>query len=1450
MLSKRLLFLSKLSDSQGRRTAIKRTARRADKIRKPGSCRCALETLEDRLLLSATPVATPTFINNGRVSAPGTASPTISKAVQPDQVAPLEPDQMEAAYGVNLITFGSIQGTGKGQTIAIVDAYNDPTIVTDADSFSSEFGLPQFNGSGQPTLQVLNENGGTNLSQVPDSSPGGWDVEESLDVEWAHSMAPQANIILFEANSNGDDLYTAEATAADTAGVSAVSNSWSSGEYSQELQLDSIFKTPTGHQGVTFLASTGDDGTPAGYPAYSPNVVAVGGTSLYIDESGSYLGESGWSGSGGGISQYETQPAFQAGAVNGTSTQFRTAPDISLDADPDTGVYVLDSYAGGWYSVGGTSLSCPMMAGLIADANQGRVLNGLTTLNGATQTLPALYTLSSADFHDETTGNNGLQAGPGYDLVTGIGSPVANDLVTALADYQSSPPATVSAPLTANALENGQLQFSGASINVTDAAASSTSDSLSLAVSDGTLELGSTAGLSFVSGGNGASSMTVTGTLSSINTALNGLTYTPFAGYVGSDFLQVSAYDAKDGQTGWATINLTVNPATAPIVSVPSLVATSKNHSYSFSGSVVVADSAASGASDSLSLWVDNGDLALGSTTGLTFTSGHNNSTSMTVNGTLANLEAALVGLVYTPNSGFTGSDWLQVSVDNSHDFLSDSATTVISVMPTPSVVAPQSATVIENASYTFSGTAIELEDPAASGTSDSLTLSAADGSLTLASTSGLTIGSGANGSSSITVTGTLANLNAAVQGLVYAPNTGFLGADSLQISLDDSGNGETASSSVAISVVARPSVTAPGYASVTENSSYTFNGSIVLADLSAATGSDSLALSVADGKLTLASTTGITVNSGANGSSSMTVTGTLANLNAAVNGLIYAPKTAYVGSDGLIISYKDLGDNQTASNTVAITINALGAPIISAPTAATTNEDVSYTFSAGSISVTDAGASGSSDSLAISVADGKLTLGSTSGLTFSSGSNGSSSMTATGTLANLNAALGGLVYVPNSGYFGSDSLSISVNDPLDSLTGKSSVALTINPVPTVSVPAVADVTGNTPFTFPGGLISVTDPSASGTSDSLMLSVADGTLTLGSTTGLTFGPGSNGSSSMTITGTLANLNAAVNGLIYTPTSGYTGPDSLQISLKDSGDNVNAAASVAITVGTFPPPGVAAPSTATLNENGSFTFSGTISATDTVAAGTSDSLTLSVTNGKLTLGSTTGLLFGTGSNGASSMTVTGTLANLNAALVGLVYTPTSGYSGHDSLKISVNDSNDDQSSSGTVAIAVDPFATAPATASILENSTYAFSSSGSDPIALTDGASAGVSESLTLTVLHGKLTLASTAGLTFTAGSNGSSSMTVKGTLANLNAALNGLVYAPQTNYTGSDTLSISFADSLDNLSGSASVALTIAFKKILAPVPALANAAVMPAEQDPDATQWAGVTAAVELLNG
>jgi subtilase family serine protease len=388
------------------------------------------EALESRQLLSTTATSTP---NLSQI----TAQPNV-------QVLPLAisgptgytPQQIQNAYGVNQITFsgGKVAGNGAGETIAIVTAYNDPNINTDLAAFDKQYGLSA------PASLTIDNLGAT-------TTDPGWALETSLDVEWAHSVAPGANIVLVEAPSDSlSALFSAVNYARYQPRVSVVSMSWGTTEFSGESAYDSIFTTPAGHTGVTFVAASGDSSAWYGpmYPSVSPNVLAVGGTTLTLAAGSTYGSETGWSGSTGGFSgldsnwwTYELEPSYQTATLQavGLSYGVRTTPDVSFNADPNTGVPVYDSvpYSGqsGWFQVGGTSAATPAWAGLVAIANQGLATGAKGSLSD-TQAQTDLYALPSSYFHDITTGSNGYSATPGYDLVTGLGSPKAKLVIAGI----------------------------------------------------------------------------------------------------------------------------------------------------------------------------------------------------------------------------------------------------------------------------------------------------------------------------------------------------------------------------------------------------------------------------------------------------------------------------------------------------------------------------------------------------------------------------------------------------------------------------------------------------------------------------------------------------------------------------------------------------------------------------------------------------------------------------------------------------------------------------------------------------------------------------------------------------------------------------------------------------------------------------------------------------------
>jgi len=303
--------------------------------------------------------------------------------------------------------------TGGANTIVIVDAFDYPTALNDFNVFSTQFGLPRETStdvlaSSNTVFQVVYANG-----RKPRANCG-WAQEAALDIEWAHAMAPGAKIVLVEAATNSFvDLFAAVDVASTIPGAKEVSMSWGGSEFSSEASND--FHFPSGN-GIVYFASSGDTGGASIYPSASPFVVAAGGTHVNTNSSGAFVSETGWSGSGGGPSKYEPRPAYQNGFVVGAS---RGIPDISSDADPNTGVAVYDSTRcqgfSGWLVFGGTSVSSPCLAGMVnVSGGHADTTAALTFIYG-----------HSTSFRDITSGKAGtFNCTIGWDFVTGLGSPV------------------------------------------------------------------------------------------------------------------------------------------------------------------------------------------------------------------------------------------------------------------------------------------------------------------------------------------------------------------------------------------------------------------------------------------------------------------------------------------------------------------------------------------------------------------------------------------------------------------------------------------------------------------------------------------------------------------------------------------------------------------------------------------------------------------------------------------------------------------------------------------------------------------------------------------------------------------------------------------------------------------------------------------------------------------
>ncbi len=338
------------------------------------------------------------------------------------------PADLQAAYQLPSSTGGS------GQTIAIVDAYDLPTAEADLATYRAQYGLPACTSAGG-CFRKVNQDGGT----TPPAADASWGQEIALDLDMVSAACPKCSILLVEANDAGMyNLGTAENTAV-ALGATAVSNSWGGGEWSSESAADSVFFN---HPGVAITASAGDAGYGIEYPAASPNVIAVGGTSLSATAGARGYSESVWSGTGSGCSVYEAKPAWQtdSGCAN------RSVVDVSADADPATGVAVYDSTANGsqsgWMVFGGTSAAAPLVAGAYE-------LAGVTSpADVPAQTLYA----NPSSFFDVTSGSNGTCAvtylctgAVGYDGPTGLGTP------DGVSGFDPAPPVIQVAPVAPDA---------------------------------------------------------------------------------------------------------------------------------------------------------------------------------------------------------------------------------------------------------------------------------------------------------------------------------------------------------------------------------------------------------------------------------------------------------------------------------------------------------------------------------------------------------------------------------------------------------------------------------------------------------------------------------------------------------------------------------------------------------------------------------------------------------------------------------------------------------------------------------------------------------------------------------------------------------------------------------------------------------------------------------------
>ncbi len=423
--------------------------------------------------------------NPTALAADGTAV-TVAPMAAGTVVSVYSPAQIRAAYGLpalpvvgSALSAAQAAQLGAGQTIYIVDAQHDPNVVAELAAFNQKFGLPTCvtkviastaalplaaaSVSGCEFSIAYNNAAGAMVSSAP-AYDAGWATEITLDVQWAHATAPLARIVLIEAVDATTNSLLGAVKLANAMGPGVVSMSFGAAEGNWTASVDAAFSGAN----MSYLAATGDNGAAVSWPAVSPKVLAVGGTTLSYSGSGA-RSEVSWSGTGGGTSAYTPTPSYQSSAVPGLGTVARrTVADVAFNADPATGQYVAVMAQGSsvvsWLSAGGTSLSTPQWAGLIAVANATRALAAKPALGaahavlyGQIATVPGSY---ASAFADITRGTDGTCATciakAGYDPLSGLGTPNVAALLSALSGASATAP-VVTAPVVTGAAISGAV---------------------------------------------------------------------------------------------------------------------------------------------------------------------------------------------------------------------------------------------------------------------------------------------------------------------------------------------------------------------------------------------------------------------------------------------------------------------------------------------------------------------------------------------------------------------------------------------------------------------------------------------------------------------------------------------------------------------------------------------------------------------------------------------------------------------------------------------------------------------------------------------------------------------------------------------------------------------------------------------------------------------------------
>ena len=1020
---------------------------------------------------------------------------------------------------------------------------------------------------------------------------------------------------------------------------------------------------------------------------------------------------------------------------------------------------------------------------------------------------------------------------------------------------------------------------------------------LELSVNDGSLTLNTTQeDLNYLinEGEDESSFMILQGTLTNLNNLLDGLIFTPDPNFNGTSTLTLIANDlgaSGDGGAHETEVDLEITVTAqndAPTLTLPDAPTITEDSSITFSGelgnAIILLDDASESETDNdiqLTLTVQYGILSLDiDDNSDLIESGENHSTTITLLGTPEAITNALDGLTYNPEENansltMDGPEELQFEIN---DFGSNGEgdaeevsetldITVEAINDSPTLTAPSAVSTDEDTEFLFllgnDGNLISVSDDA---TDDVLMievqLSCSFGTLTLANPSGVSPVANADGElpdleeghSTMTILGTVLNINNALNGLSFKPDENFNGQAQIDIIVDDKGNagaGEalTVTKTIVVTVVAlndTPTIAVPGDQTTEEDLPITFTSiSVADADVGEGAGDLLLELSVNFGALSLGAIgDGLSIE-GEDHSSSMVLTGTPDLINDALAGLLYTPNLDYNGDDTLTLQISDLGDTgeggeKTNSATIPISITSINdAPVHHLPNMRSIPEDHNLTFSTDTANLfyisDDAPESDTDIQVELEVENGILTLADAADEEYviefiNSSQDGTSSFTIVGKLDHINKAMDGLIYSPNEDFFGDVTLTITSSDnggtgSGEPLTVTDTFSITVQPVndaPVNTLPEIQNTNEDSVLTFNTNnqnAISVyDDASIEALSFNVSLEVTNGFLTLSTTDHLELLGGSlNPDSTIHLSGKMDDINAALSGMTFTPDTNFTGESTLTLTTDDLGnrddfdsDPLTDTDEIIITVNELNDPPVLTFPTALLTslEDADFTFTEAtgrkISVTDpdTYGFGGTLKLTLSVDHGTLKVPDDLGgLPIISGSNGSSAMVVLDTPENLTLSLEGLVYTPPSDFLDTATISLTADDqgnsgTGDSLTATGEIKIFHAPsndvpLLTVPSSQTIDEDGEWILSGS---VIEVVDDANEADILKVEAIAVDGTLKLtAADSGVTVTEdGSAGT--LAFSGTLDQINNAFDGFTFYPASNFAGETSISLTVDD--------------------------------------------------------